>query len=136
MTVVVDISGMRQSVIDRYTQVADDAVQAMFLDMENNAPRDTGEMTQTMTVEVDDSDRRIGRRIAAPAEHSSYQDEGTGIYGPAGTPIVPVSAKVLKFYWKKSGKVEFRASVLGSPATHWWSERVARWADYVAEAMA
>lgn len=135
MTVTVDISGLRQAVIDRNTQVADDAVQAMFLDMEANAPRDTGAMTQTMTVEVTDSgDRHIGRHIAAPAEYASYQDEGTGVYGPEGTPIVPTNGKVLAFYWRKTGKVEFRASVLGSPATHWWSDRVSRWADYVAEA--
>jgi hypothetical protein len=35
--------------------------------------------------------------IGSPLPYAEYVNRGTGIYGPHGTPIVPVTAKALKF---------------------------------------
>lgn len=62
-------------------------------------------------------------------------NEGTGVYGPYGSPIVPVQAGVMKFNWARAGNslrgaqnnragggqfestMMYRYSVLGQPAT-------------------
>lgn len=134
MTVEVDASGLREAVHQRYTEVVDNAFQAMLVDMEAGAPRDTGLMTQSIEIAEDDGDSLIRRTIHAPQEYSSYQDEGTGIYGPEGTPIVPVNAKVLHFV-AKDGTEFFVRSVKGTPRTGWWSDTVAKLEDYLAAAM-
>lgn len=134
MTVTIDSTGLRERVIQRMNEVADDAVQAMFLEMDRDGPRDTGEMLNSLDVTNTENGEggRIGRHVACPVEYASFQDEGTGVYGPEGTPIVPTTASVLVFYWAKTGRTMFLPSVQGSPATHWWSEKIARWGEYVA----
>lgn len=137
VTVTMDASGLREKLIDRMNVVADDAVESMFLDMARDAPRDTGNMTNSLDVVNTDNGEggRVGRRVSCPVEYASWQDEGTGVYGPAGTPITPKSAKVLVFYWAKTGKVMYLPSVQGSPATKWWTSKIERWVDYVREAL-
>lgn len=130
MTVIVDLSGALDKYRARASQVMDDAFQALLVDMEADAPRDTGLMTQSIEITTSDEDTRLARTIHAPQEYSSYQDEGTGIYGPSGQPIVPVSAKVLHFV-AKDGTEVFVRSVKGSPRTGWWSDKVARLGDYL-----
>lgn len=136
MTVIVDASGLEAKIREFYGEVADRAVLDMIDEMQATAPRDTGEMASSVYVaDRPDSGDQIVRVVRAPAEWSSYQEEGTGIYGPQGTPIVPVNAKVLVFYWKQTGRIEFRKSVLGSPATHWWSNVIEKWADWLQGAL-
>jgi hypothetical protein len=76
----------------------------------------------------------LERLIIAPEQYSSFQEEGTGVYGPEGAPITPTSSNVLVFYWKKTGRVMFLRSVLGTPATHWFSKIRDRWGEFVAAA--
>lgn len=63
--------------------------------------------------------------VGSPLEYAQYVHEGTGIYGPKQTPIVPVDKKALKFRWEptdgrptkskdKRGFVFFK-SVKGQP---------------------
>lgn len=73
-------------------------------------------------------------QVGSPLAYARWRHEGTGIYGPHRTPIVPVTAKALKF--KGSGRVIgplrpgqsrpsksnrggfiFRTSVKGSPGS-------------------
>lgn len=64
--------------------------------------------------------------VGSPLHYAEYHQRGTGIYGPHGTPIVPVSASALKFRWAGPGSsantpVErrpwvFAKSVRGIPA--------------------
>ena len=70
--------------------------------------------------------------IGSPLDYAGFVHRGTGIYGPSGQPIRPVSARALKFQWEPksstpSGRqkrrkskdqrgVFIRASVAGSPA--------------------
>ena len=42
-------------------------------------------------------------RIGSPLFYAIFVHDGTGIYGPRGTPITPVSAKALVFPSKKFG---------------------------------
>ena len=85
--------------------------------------------------EIGTTDDRFVGNISTPYEYASYQDQGTGIYGPKGVPIRPVNAKVLAWRagweytirppWKvASGGWVFAAEVAGSPATHFWSDNV------------
>ncbi|MCF8610064.1 HK97 gp10 family phage protein [Gordonia sp. HY285] len=41
--------------------------------------------------------------IGSPLPYAEYLHTGTGIYGPKGTPIVPVTRKALKFKWDGGG---------------------------------
>jgi hypothetical protein len=84
--------------------------------------------------EIGTTDDRFVGNISTPKEYASYQDQGTGIYGPKGVPIRPVNAKVLawrsgwEYAYKQtkqaSGGWVFAAEVAGSPATHFWSDNV------------
>lgn len=136
MSTVVDVDtrALDDLVLAFYNGVGNDATEEMLQEWRTDpdVPRDTGEMVDTITVEhTEDEGPVLEWLIHAPAEHSSYQEEGTGIYGPEATPIFPTSAKVLVFYWKKTGRVMFLPSVLGSPATHWFSKVRDRWPEFV-----
>lgn len=61
------------------------------------APSKTGRMRATIGSNVTVEGTRVIGRIGSPLEYALYRHEGTGIYGPKGTPIVPVSAKFLRF---------------------------------------
>lgn len=128
MTITVDATGMRDAVAQRYREVVDDGFQAMLVDIERDAPRDTGAMTQTMTIEANDSETNAQRTIHAPQEYSSYQD--VGVEGP----IVPVNAKALRFV-AKDGTVVFVKSTKGVPRTGWFSDPTGRFEDYLRGAM-
>lgn len=52
-----------------------------------------------------------GFSVANSKPYAKYHQDGTGIYGPRGTPIVPIKAKVLRL--GKTGRVA--RSVKGSP---------------------
>lgn len=133
-SVDVDTTGLETFVRNFYNGVGNDATEAMLDEWRSDpdVPKDTGEMVDTMTVEqTEDSGPVLEWTIRAPAEHASWQEEGTGIYGPEAAPIFPTSSKVLVFYWKKTGRVMFLPSVLGTPATHWFSRIRDRWPEFV-----
>lgn len=129
----VDVSRAQTVLRDAYARVLDDGFQAMLLDMEANAPRDTGLMTQSIELSEADGETQIERTIRAPQEYSSYQDSGTGVYAGEGR-IYPVTAKALRFV-AKDGTVVFVKSVAGTPRTGWWTDTVAKLGDYLRSAM-
>lgn len=61
------------------------------------APSKSGRMRSTIGSNVTVEGTKVIGRIGSPLEYALYRHEGTGIYGPKGTPIVPVSAKLLRF---------------------------------------
>ncbi|MFC1410408.1 HK97 gp10 family phage protein [Streptacidiphilus sp. N1-12] len=61
------------------------------------APAKSGRLRSTIGSNVTVEGTRVIGRIGSPLEYALYRHEGTGIYGPKGTPIVPVSAKFLRF---------------------------------------
>lgn len=127
MTVAIDATGMRDAVRSYYREVVDRATETMLADMERDAPRDTGNMTQTVELDERDTDERIVNLIRFPAEYASYQDEG--VPGP----IYPRNAKVLHFFLKDGTEV-FVKSTRGVPRTGWFSDKFANWTDYLAAA--
>ncbi|QDH93515.1 tail assembly chaperone [Gordonia phage Verity] len=67
------------------------------------APVDEGTLRNSIEYVVDVTTRRAHVTIGSPLPYARYIHEGTGIYGPRGTPIVPVSREALKFQVKGSG---------------------------------
>ena len=63
--------------------------------------------------EVQGSSVKVGTTV----EYGIYHQYGTGVYGPKGTPIVPVNAKSLHFTIGKNNV--FTKSVQGSPIREW-----------------
>lgn len=134
MTVTADSTAFLADIREHFAEVLDSATTDLLADMERDAPRDTGAMTQTIEVAESDSGDVLARTITAPAEYASYQDTGTGIYGPTGARIYPKTARFLVFTTKDGTKV-FARSVAGTPRTGWWSDKLANWSDYLARAM-
>ena len=66
------------------------------------APTDQGRLAGSFTLEHMDE---LAYRISSNVHYAMFVHEGTGIYGPKRHPIVPVNAKALKFFWKKTGRV-------------------------------
>ncbi len=67
-------------------------------------------------------------QVGSPLAYARWRHEGTGIFGPHRTPIVPVTAKALKFRPSTTGPFRpgqrrtkgafiFRASVKGTPGS-------------------
>lgn len=86
-----------------------------------NAPVDYGRLRSSISAVVTETDRGVKVTVGSPLEYARYQEEGTGIYGPRGRPIVPVTAKALKFKPKGAKGFVFRAKVSGTPATRFLS---------------
>lgn len=51
-------------------------------------------------------------QVGTPLKRGLWLDQGTGIYGPRGRPIVPVRAKYLRFT-TRGGQVVYAKSVRG-----------------------
>jgi hypothetical protein len=60
-------------------------------------PVDEGRLRSSITHTVTVLPSSVRVRIGSPLEYAEYVHRGTGIYGPRHAPIVPVSAKALKF---------------------------------------
>jgi hypothetical protein len=80
-----------------------------------NAPRKTGNLKRSIYPEVNPMAGQFTGKViqdTTVAKYGPWVEQGTGIYGPFGTPIVPVRAKALA--WKGSdGKMIFARSVKG-----------------------
>lgn len=73
---------------------------------------------------------RYETTIHSDVDYSSFQDEGTGIYGPTGARITSTGGGPLRFDWPAAGGVVFAWSVAGAPGTHYFHEAMPqRFAD-------
>ncbi len=61
-------------------------------------------------VEIDGGGVTVGTNV----QYARYVQEGTGIYGPGGTPIVPTSSKFLSWIGADGNRI-FAKSIQGSP---------------------
>lgn len=61
------------------------------------APVDDGRLRSSIDYAITRRGNRVSVVVGSPLPYARYVHEGTGIYGPHGTPIVPVTAKALKF---------------------------------------
>jgi hypothetical protein len=70
----------------------------------------------------------VGNTVAFevfPGKIGAWHIEGTGIYGPHGTVVVPVHAKVLRF--EIDGEILFRAWVRGIPKNPFFRRAYHKW---------
>lgn len=120
--------GLRQAVIAAAEQRFDTAVQQLLADVREAAPRRDGTLEDSVGEQARSvTETFITTTVVATAEHASWQDKGTGVYGPNGAPIVPVTAKVLAWpapYARTASGIMFAPQVQGAPATRFWSDNV------------
>ena len=67
-------------------------------------PVDEGTLRSSITHVTQVREGSASVVVGTPLDYGRYLHEGTGIYGPNGTPIVPVTRKALKFKWDGPGK--------------------------------
>lgn len=83
------------------------------------APVDTGRLRSSLTIQfVKGPGGMPIARIGSNLPYAIWQEQGTGIYGPRGTPIVPKHAKFLVFTPRVAKGPVFARSVRGSKARH------------------
>ncbi len=108
--------GALEVLIDKGIEAISKGVELATIDLWGNiraeAPVDEGRLAGSWELTpVDDLEWRIGTNVL----YALYVQEGTGVFGPGGSPIVPVSASVLRFE-TKGGEVIFTRSVQGMPS--------------------
>lgn len=79
-------------------------------------PVDTGTLRRSITFHIEGIAGQARARVGSNLEYALWVENGTGIYGPHNTPIVPVVAKRLVFT-PRGGSTVFARSVRGRPAT-------------------
>lgn len=128
--------GLRASLAERARSVVEQAVDTVAHRVREDAPVREGTLRDSVQAgEVQVDGPRVSASIVAGAEHASWQDRGTGVYGPSGQPIRPVRAKVLA--WDGPDGPVFARQVAGTPPTWFWSENVnpEAWAAALADAL-
>lgn len=107
--------------LENSTKVVNDAKKAGMIKATNlfraraieKAPIRTGTLRKSILTDVS-QDGESGR-IYSDLDYALYQEEGTGIYGPKGSPITPKKAKYLRFK-AKSGQIIYTKRVKGVKA--------------------
>ncbi len=89
--------------------------------IQENEPVDTGNMVNRTTYEVIDEDNAV---IKITAPYAKWVNDGTGIYGPYKTPIVPTTAQALRFII--GGQTFIRRSVKGMQGRHFVEKGIAK----------
>ena len=127
-----DLSSLRERVRDHGRAVHELAVETMVADLRAGAPGSLGDTVEVDTVE---SSTGFSTTVRSAPAHARSQDEGTGIYGPAGARIVATGGKPMVF--EIDGVTVFAMSTTGVPATRWWSNVMIaeRWSAALADAL-
>lgn len=81
------------------------------------APVDTGRLRASIEARQVVYRGQVAVLVGTNVNYAMFQHEGTGIYGPHGTPIVPVNGQFLRFRPKGSSGYVFARSVRGNPPT-------------------
>ena len=99
--------------------------------------RRTGAMADATTVtEPSLTSDRVTCEARVDVEYATWQEEGTGIYGPVGARIFPTRAKVLVFDWPAAGGTVFARSIAGAPGRHFfYDQNPERWYDSLAASL-
>lgn len=127
----VNTDGLERAVRDRAREIAKRLADEFVNTAQTLAPRRTGAGADSIVAEsVDESSDGFTVRVVVGEEYMRFQNEGTGIHGPTGTPIRPVSAKVLVFDSPILG-LTFAPEVQGTEPTHWWDRTVQMWPQIV-----
>lgn len=73
-------------------------------DARSNAPVDSGELRGSIRVEQMLTNTEIKTWVYSDLDYSIYVHEGTGIYGPSGSPIRPRRSRFLVFPGRGGGR--------------------------------
>lgn len=77
------------------------------------APVDRGTLSSSILIQpLRVSKSAVEGEVSTELDYARYMEEGTGIYGPKGTPIRPRTKKVLA--WKTDGTWHFARQVRGA----------------------
>ena len=85
----------------------------------STCPVDKGRLRSAHTWEVRVDERGLVGVIGVKVPYAKAVHDGTGIYGPRGTPIRPVRARVLVFKPKGSATFVFARQVRGMRGRPW-----------------
>lgn len=79
------------------------------------APVDKGPLRASITADVttDETRGRITGRVGSRLPYAIWQERGTGIYGPRGTPIRPKRSRYLRFIPKGGNAFVYAKQVRG-----------------------
>lgn len=135
MTVSVNTAGVER-LVRTYARDKAEALADRFVEVARGfAPRRTG--TGADSIEAAAVAERGGGftvEVTVGETYMKYQNEGTGIYGPDGSPIEAGPGGVLVFDWPAAGGLVFARHVRGTEATHWWDRAVLAWPQIVGDA--
>jgi hypothetical protein len=81
------------------------------------APVDTGRLRASIEVKQVIYRGQVAVLVGTNVNYAMFQHDGTGIYGPRATPIVPINGQFLRFRPKGSSGYVFARSVRGTPPT-------------------
>lgn len=81
--------------------------------------KDTRALERRITVRIVRTRGVPAARVGSDLYYSRWVHDGTGIYGPRGTPIVPRQAARLRFFWKRKGRWVTAKSVRGQRGAHY-----------------
>lgn len=128
----VDMSALERQVQEYALAKVADLASAFRDAVRANAPRRIGTLSESVEVDsIEATPTGARARVIVSAPYGRFVNDGTGIYGPLGTPIVPTSHTYLKFPALIGGGVVFARSVKGSEPTHFWERALDRWPDIV-----
>lgn len=82
-----------------------------------NTPVDKGDLYRSITLSpIEYRGKTLRVTISTKGiKHAMWVEEGTGVYGPKHTSIVPLKSPLLVFFWKKTGRWMYMSSVKGQP---------------------
>jgi hypothetical protein len=63
--------------------------------------------------------KEVVAQVGSDLEHALWVEEGTGVFGPRGTPITPRSAAFLVFESEEFGRRIIASEVQGQPGKHY-----------------
>jgi HK97 gp10 family phage protein len=132
---VINVEGLKDQVRSYALARAERLGDAFIDQLRSNMPRRTGELAAS--AEVDDISEQsdgVKVKVVVRSHYAAFQNYGTGIYGPEGTPITPRRAGgVLVFDWPAAGGVVFARSVRGTEPTHFWERTLDQWPTIIRE---
>ncbi|MGW0681819.1 HK97 gp10 family phage protein [Streptomyces sp. NPDC002754] len=91
------------------------------------APVDNGPLRASITADVtaNPARRNVTGRVESRLPYAIYQELGTGIYGPRGTPIRPKRGRYLVFTPKGASRPVFARQVRGTPPKRYLTRALA-----------
>lgn len=131
----VEITGLNELIADAEKQGANapklvraaitNSVNRIQQEARRLAPHRTGTLQRSILTTVDYPEGKV----EVNEKYGAYIEEGTGIYGAKGTPIVPTRAKVLA--WKGAAGMMFAKSVKGMKARPFFKPGIENAAGYI-----